>query len=131
MKRAFAFALGVLALPPRAPRSRRTRRRKVNLQIHWIDVEGGAATLFVAPTGELLLFDTGNPGNGDRDAKRIYAAAQKSGAQADRPRRDQPLARRSCRRAGCALEDDPAWASSMITATASNKPIASGSTATR
>ena len=49
------------------------------LQIYWIDVEGGASTLFVAPTGESLLFDTGNPGNGDRDAKRIFAAAKKAG----------------------------------------------------
>jgi competence protein ComEC len=50
-----------------------------DLRIYWIDVEGGASTLFVAPTGESLLFDTGNPGNGDRDAKRIYATAQKAG----------------------------------------------------
>ena len=42
-------------------------------------MEGGAATLFVSPTGESLLFDTGYPGNGDRDAKRIFAAAQKAG----------------------------------------------------
>jgi competence protein ComEC len=45
------------------------------LQIAWIDVEGGASTLFVAPNGQSLLFDTGFPGNGDRDAKRIAAAA--------------------------------------------------------
>jgi competence protein ComEC len=50
-----------------------------DLKITWIDVEGGAATLFVSPTGESLLFDTGYPGNGDRDAKRIFAAAQKAG----------------------------------------------------
>jgi competence protein ComEC len=50
-----------------------------NLEIYWIDVEGGAATLFVSPTGESLLFDAGYPGNGDRDAKRIHAAAQKAG----------------------------------------------------
>src|SRR2546422_7140126 len=37
-----------------------------NLEIYWIDVEGGASTLFVSPTGESLLFDTGFPGNGDR-----------------------------------------------------------------
>ena len=54
-------------------------RRRAILQIHWVDVEGGAATLFVSPTGESLLFDTGYPGNGDRDAKRIHAAAQKAG----------------------------------------------------
>jgi len=46
------------------------------LQIAWIDVEGGASTLFVAPNGQSLLFDTGFPGNDDRDAKRIAAAAK-------------------------------------------------------
>ena len=50
-----------------------------NLEIYWIDVEGGAATLFVSPTGDSLLFDTGYPGNGDRDAKRIHAAARNAG----------------------------------------------------
>ena len=48
------------------------------MRIYWIDVEGGAATLFVAPSGESMLFDTGF-GVGDRDAKRIYATAQKAG----------------------------------------------------
>jgi competence protein ComEC len=51
-----------------------------NLQIYWIDVEGGAATLIVSPSGESLLLDTGFP-DGDRDAKRIYAAAQTAGLQ--------------------------------------------------
>ena len=49
-----------------------------DLKITWIDVEGGASTLFVSPAGESLLFDTGFPDN-DRDAKRIFAAAQKAG----------------------------------------------------
>jgi len=49
------------------------------LQISWIDVEGGASTLFVAPNGQSLLFDTGFPGNDDRDAKRIAAAAKAMG----------------------------------------------------
>lgn len=49
------------------------------LQIAWIDVEGGASTLFVAPNGQSLLFDTGFPGNDDRDAKRIAAAAKAMG----------------------------------------------------
>jgi competence protein ComEC len=53
--------------------------QNANLRIYWIDVEGGASTLFVAPTGESLLFDTGNPGNGDRDAKRIFETAKKAG----------------------------------------------------
>ena len=49
-----------------------------NLEIYWIDVEGGAATLFVAPSGESMLIDTGFD-VGDRDAKRIHAAAQQAG----------------------------------------------------
>ena len=49
-----------------------------NLQIHWIDTEGGAATLIVSPAGESFLIDTGYP-DADRDAKRILAAAQKAG----------------------------------------------------
>jgi len=49
-----------------------------NLEIYWIDVEGGAATLIVSPSGESLLIDTGWA-VGDRDAKRIYAAAQQAG----------------------------------------------------
>ena len=49
-----------------------------NLQIHWIDTEGGAATLLVTPAGESFLIDTGYP-DADRDAKRILAAAQKAG----------------------------------------------------
>ena len=47
--------------------------------IYWIDVEGGAATLAISPTGESLLIDTGFPGPDDRDAKRIFAAIQEAG----------------------------------------------------
>ena len=47
--------------------------------IYWVDVEGGAATLVVSPTGESLLVDTGFPGADDRDAKRIFAATQEAG----------------------------------------------------
>ncbi|MEK6335611.1 MAG: MBL fold metallo-hydrolase [Acidobacteriota bacterium] len=43
------------------------------LDIYFIDVEGGAATLIVAPTGESLLIDSGFPG--DRDAGRIAHVA--------------------------------------------------------
>src|SRR5438128_6703303 len=49
------------------------------LQIYFVDVEGGQATLFVPPTGESLLVDTGWPGNDSRDAERIVAAAKKAG----------------------------------------------------
>ena len=46
------------------------------LQIYFVDVEGGQATLFVTPRGESLLIDTGWPGNDGRDADRIVAAAK-------------------------------------------------------
>jgi len=52
-----------------------------NLEIYWIDAEGGAATLIVSPAGESLLIDTANRTPDDRDAKRIFAAAQKAGLQ--------------------------------------------------
>ena len=48
------------------------------LDIYWIDVEGGAATLIVAPSGESLLYDAGWE-VGERDAKRIFAVAQQAG----------------------------------------------------
>lgn len=51
------------------------------LDIYVIDVEGGNATLFVSPSGESLLIDTGNPSNG-RDAGRILAAARDAGLAA-------------------------------------------------
>jgi competence protein ComEC len=50
-----------------------------DLQIYFVDVEGGQATLFVTPAGQSLLIDTGWPGNNGRDANRIVAAARKAG----------------------------------------------------
>jgi competence protein ComEC len=49
------------------------------LRIFFVDVEGGQATLFVTPTGESLLIDTGWAGNNGRDADRIVAAARRAG----------------------------------------------------
>jgi beta-lactamase superfamily II metal-dependent hydrolase len=47
-----------------------------------VDVEGGNATLFVAPSGESLLIDTGNAGAAaPRDAGRIMAAIQDAGVR--------------------------------------------------
>jgi len=45
------------------------------LDIYWVDVEGGAATLVVTPAGESILIDSGNPGA--RDAPRIHEVATK------------------------------------------------------
>lgn len=44
-----------------------------------IDVEGGEATLFVTPSGQSLLVDTGWPGFDGRDADRIAAVAKQAG----------------------------------------------------
>lgn len=65
--------LALLLVPPAflAAQSR-------TLDIYWIDVEGGAATLTVSPSGESMLVDTGYETN-DRDAKRIAAAAKAAG----------------------------------------------------
>ena len=43
------------------------------LDIYFVDVEGGAATLMIAPSGEAMLVDTGHPGT--VDAERIAADA--------------------------------------------------------
>lgn len=49
------------------------------LQIYFVDVEGGQATLFVTPAKRSLLIDTGWPDHDGRDAGRIVAAAKKAG----------------------------------------------------
>lgn len=52
------------------------------LRIYLVDMEGGAATLFVGPSGESMLIDTGNGGeNADRDVGRIMAAIEDAGLQ--------------------------------------------------
>lgn len=49
------------------------------LEIYFIDVEGGQATLVVSPSGQSLLIDAGWPGYEGRDADRILAAAHQAG----------------------------------------------------
>jgi beta-lactamase superfamily II metal-dependent hydrolase len=50
-----------------------------NLEIYFIDVEGGQATLIVTPRGESLLVDAGWPGYNGRDAGRIAETAKQAG----------------------------------------------------
>ena len=66
------IALSPFALAAPAPKP---------LQIYFIDVEGGQATLVVSPSGQSLLIDAGWPGNDGRDADRILAAAHQAGLQ--------------------------------------------------
>jgi beta-lactamase superfamily II metal-dependent hydrolase len=57
-------------------------RTSKTLDIYVVDVEGGNATLFVTPSGESLLIDTGNIGAAaPRDAGRIIAAMKDAGLQ--------------------------------------------------
>jgi beta-lactamase superfamily II metal-dependent hydrolase len=76
MVRAFLglfLAAGLIAPPLAAQSPTRT------LQIYYVDTEGGQATLFVAPSGESLLVDTGNPGT--RDTDRIMLALDDAGVK--------------------------------------------------
>jgi len=56
-----------------------TKKRIPQLDIYSIDVEGGQATLFLSPSAQSLLIDTGWPGFKGRDAERIVAAAKDRG----------------------------------------------------
>jgi competence protein ComEC len=70
---AASLLLGLFAASSAAPELHKS------LQIYFVDVEGGQATLFVTPEGKSLLIDTGWPGNNGRDADRIAAAAKDAG----------------------------------------------------
>jgi len=59
MRRTFALLL-TLALAT-AVGSAQSRSSKT-LDMYFIDTEGGHATLYVSPSGESLLMDTGSPG---------------------------------------------------------------------
>ena len=72
--RNFIAALVLLALPGILFAAK-------NLEVYSIDVEGGQATLFVSPSGESMLVDTGWGGFNKRDADRIAAAAKHSGVK--------------------------------------------------
>jgi len=51
------------------------------LKVYFADVEGGQATLFVAPSGQSLLVDTGWPDHDNRDADRIVALCKQAGVK--------------------------------------------------
>jgi competence protein ComEC len=77
MKRIAPVMLSMLAivLAPVLPAGQ--VRSDKTLDIYVIDTEGGKATLFVSPSGESLLIDSGNPGG--RDTERIMAAVEHAG----------------------------------------------------
>src|SRR6266568_3908269 len=69
--RAFFFGLLLAALLPAAK----------TLDVYFIDVEGGQATLIVSPSGQSMVVDTGWAGLNNRDADRIAAAAKLAGVK--------------------------------------------------
>lgn len=71
MKLHLQFLFLFLVVPLTSPAAGGSPR--TSLEIYWVDVEGGGATLIVTPTGESVLIDSGNPGG--RDAVRIHKTA--------------------------------------------------------
>jgi competence protein ComEC len=68
-----AAAAGLGAQAPPAAKAGKT------LEIYVADTEGGKAVLFVSPTGQTLLIDSGNPG--ERDLTRIMAMIGDAGVK--------------------------------------------------
>ena len=68
--------MAVVALTILSCATLRAQKRDA-LEIYFVDVEGGQSTLFVSPSGQSLLVDTGFPGA--RDADRIAAAVKQAG----------------------------------------------------
>lgn len=56
-----------------------SQKPATTLDIYFIDTEGGQSTLYVGPTGESLLVDTGNAG--DRDLSRIVETLKTAGVR--------------------------------------------------
>ena len=76
MKKQFVFCRLGLTLVLAAMSTAVAGVKDGRLDIYWVDVEGGAATLIVTPFGESILIDTGNPGR--RDPDRIVQVAAKT-----------------------------------------------------
>lgn len=76
--RATCATLAVLTLLVSAPGAQ-TRPATKTFDFYVIDVEGGAATLFITPAGETVMIDSGNPGA--RDLDRIMAVLGEVGVK--------------------------------------------------
>ena len=74
---ALTLSAGLMTLALAMPTAAQTARG--SLDIYWIDVEGGAATLVVTPERESILMDTGWPRPDGRDTERILAAMEDAG----------------------------------------------------
>ena len=73
------LVVALLATPASSTILAKSKSSRTTLNIYFIDVEGGAATLIVTPAGESVLIDAGWDGADGRDAKRIQEAMQLAG----------------------------------------------------
>src|ERR1700736_2410542 len=84
------FVAAALFVPISVVRAQLPQQQKI-LEIYFMDTEGGEATLFVSPSGQSMLVDTGFPGNQgaataaeanapgiNRDADRITAVLKQA-----------------------------------------------------
>jgi hypothetical protein len=62
MNRSFYKTIGALLVSAFIQDAARAGLADKTLDIYWVDVEGGAATLIVTPNDESVLIDTGMPG---------------------------------------------------------------------
>jgi competence protein ComEC len=74
-----ALAVVVVAAVPAAQAPPPANRGAKALEIYVADTEGGKAALFIAPSGETVLIDSGNPG--PRDGDRIVAMLGDAGVK--------------------------------------------------
>src|SRR5260221_6643809 len=72
--RKLLIVLAVLFTVLGAPRAQAQKP----LHIYFIDVEACQATLFVTPSGESMLIDTGYARNDDRDLNRVLATIKQA-----------------------------------------------------
>ncbi len=75
----FFLSLLLLSCTPPAPPPESPAPQAEELDIYFVDVEGGQATIIVTPEGESMLIDSGHPGFEGRDTGRILQAAQLAG----------------------------------------------------
>ena len=73
-----ALLLSISSLPISIAAQRPADPPKPNIDIYFIDTEGGQATLFISPDGRSVLFDTGTRGNNGRDLNRIVAVLKEA-----------------------------------------------------
>jgi competence protein ComEC len=80
MKRLVTFVCGLAVVAaPALPVAQTAAPPGKTLEIYVADTEGGKAVLYVSPTGQTVLIDTGNPGPRDHD--RIVAMLADAGVK--------------------------------------------------